>query len=315
MRPHHMTRRVLLLTVSLSIPASAARSQPAQGPVASPRTKVVMLGTGNPAPIPDKMGASVAIVVDGTPYIVDAGVGVVRRASAANRAGVKGLEMPSVRRVFLTHLHSDHTLGLPDLILTPWIMGRTVPLEVYGPNGTAAMTSHILEAWSEDNDIRINGLERGNRTGGKVNAHEISPGVVYQDSNVKVTAFLVKHGSWKEAFGYRFDTPDRVIVISGDASPTDAIAEQCNGCDFLLHEVYSDFGYNESDSAWRAYVRAFHTSTKELAAIAAKARPKTLVLYHQMYFGGPTDTDARLVREIAALWKGRIVASRDLDVY
>src|SRR5258708_10621912 len=169
------------------------------------------------------------MVVNNTPYIVDAGVGVVRRAAAANAAGVKGLEMPNLKTVFLTHLHSDQTLGLPDLMETPWIMHRTAPLEVYGPIGTAAMTGHLMQAWSADNDIRINGLERGNRTGNKVNAHEIRPGVIYQDSNVRVTAFLVNHGSWAQAFGYRFDTPDRSIVISGDASPSESVSENCNG--------------------------------------------------------------------------------------
>jgi ribonuclease BN (tRNA processing enzyme) len=228
---------------------------------------------------------------------------------------VKGLDAEKMQRVFLTHLHTDHTLGLPDLAFTPWVMGRSAPLEVYGPDGTAAMVEHIQRAWSADNDIRINGLERGNRTGNALIAHEIAPGIVYQDSNVTVTAFLVAHGSWKQAFGYRFRTPDRTIVISGDTSPSDAVAEQCAGCDVLLHEAYSDFGYDASPVAWRSYLKSFHTSTSELAALAARARPKWLVLYHEMYFGGPRDTDARLVREIRARWKGHVLASKDLDVF
>ena len=299
---------------ALAVTHIAGGQQP-NWPAPSPITKIVMLGTGNPSPIPDKMGASIAIVVNGTPYIVDAGVGLVRRASAATLAGVKGLEMPKLQRVFLTHLHTDHTLGLPDLLYTPWVQGRRAPLEVFGPKGTAAMADHIMQAWSADNDIRINGLEHGNATGNKVNAHEIMPGVVYQDSSVKVTAFLVPHGSWDQAFGYRFDTPDRSIVISGDAAPSDAVVHQCNGCDVLLHEVYSEVGYNARPEAWRAYIRAFHTSTTQLAALAARARPKTLVLYHQMYFGGASDTDAGMIAEISKRWNGHIVASRDLDVY
>ena len=279
------------------------------------KTKIVVLGTGNPAPNPATMGPSIAVVVNGTPYIVDAGVGVVRRVTAANRAGVKGLEMPKLARVFLTHLHSDHTIGLPDLLFTPWIMRRTAPLEVWGPEGTTAMMDHIAAAWSADNDIRINGLEQGNRTGNHVIAHEVAPGVVYQDSNVKVTAFAVKHGSWKQAFGYRFDTPDRSIVISGDASPSESIAEQCNGCDVLLHEVYSEVGYRDSPETWRKYSKAFHTTTYELAALAARARPKLLVLYHQMYFGGAGDTQASQLAEIRSRYKGRVVSANDLDVY
>lgn len=306
---------VLAATLCATLHAHSAAAQRSARPAPSRTTSIVMLGTGNPSPAPDRMGASVAVLVRGTPYLFDAGVGVVRRASAANRAGVKGLEMPKLQRVFLTHLHSDHTIGLPDLISTPWIMGRTAPLEVYGPEGTAAMVDHIVQAWSADNDIRIHGLEHGNPTGNRAIAHDVKPGVVYRDSNVTVIAFPVKHGSWKEAFGYRIVTPDRAIVLSGDEAPSDEIVRQCDGCDVLMHEVYSTFGYEASPERWRAYLRSFHTSTSELAALARRARPKTLVLYHQMYFGGPTDTDSRLVREIAREWKGRVVASRDLDVF
>jgi ribonuclease BN (tRNA processing enzyme) len=303
--------RVALFLAVLVLGSSASARQHG----GSPTTKIVMLGTGNPAPNPATMGASVAIVVNGTPYIVDAGVGLVRRASAASRAGVKGLEMPNLKRVFLTHLHTDHTIGLPDLIFTPWIMRRTAPLEVWGPEGTKSMIDHILQAWSADNDIRINGLEHGNTTGNKVVVHEIMPGVVYQDSNVKVTAFLVKHGSWKQAFGYRFDTPNRSIVISGDTSPSESIVSACNGCDVLLHEVYSERGYEESAEDWRAYSKAFHTTTFELADLATRARPKLLVLYHQMYFGGAKDTQASQLAELRSKYKGRVVSANDLDVY
>jgi ribonuclease BN (tRNA processing enzyme) len=203
---------------------------------------------------------------------------------------------------------------LPDLIYTPRIMRRTAPLDLYGQEGSSAMIEHIQTAWSMDTDIRTSGLERGNATGSKVNAHEIAPGVVYQDSIVKVTAFRVKHGSWKDAFGFGVDTPDQIIVISGDEAPSDAVAQQCNRCDALIHEVYSEFGYAASAEPWRAYLRSFHTSTRELAAMATAARPKTPVLYHQMYFGGSTDTDARIAGEIRALWRVRVVSSRDLDV-
>ena len=307
----------LFIVGACAIVAAATELSQAQRATLSPSsvTKVVMLGTGNPSDNPNKMGASVGIIVNGTPYLIDAGVGLVRRAAQARTAGVKGLEPPKLQRVFLTHLHTDHTLGLPDLVFTPWVMGRTAPLEVYGPPGTTAMADHLAAAWKEDNDVRINGLEHANATGNEIVARDVQPGVVYQDSSVKVAAFLVNHGSWKQAFGYRIDTPDRRIVLSGDAAPSESVVDACNGCDLLLHEVYSEIGYNASDEPWRAYLRSFHTSTTELAALAARGKPKTLILYHQMYFGGPRDTDARFIREIGARWNGRVVASRDLDVY
>lgn len=280
------------------------------------RTQVVLLGTGNPSANPDRMGPSVAIIVNGSSYLVDAGTGLVRRAAAASKLGVKGLTMPSLKTAFITHLHSDHTIGLPDLIFTPWILHRSAPLELYGPPGLKAMTDHILAAWSEDNAVRIDGLERANGTGDQVNVHEVTPGMIYKDSNVEVTAFSVRHGMWwPKAYGYRFKTADRVIVVSGDLSPSESIPEQCNGCDVLLHEVYSEYGYAQSDSAWKAYARAFHTSTGELAKIATSAKPKLLVLYHQMYFGGAKDTDAALLREIRKSYSGKVASAKDLDIY
>ena len=301
------------IAVASLLCTSPARAQTAKKPVS--RTQIVFLGTGNPFPSPESMGPSVAVVVNGSAYIVDAGTGLVRRAAEAARKGIPALEARNLKIVFITHLHSDHTIGLPDLIFTPWIMHRTVPLEVYGPPGTKAMTDHILAAWKEDNDIRINGLEQGNSTGNSVNAHEIGAGVVYRDSNVTVRSFLVPHGSWPEALGYRFETTDRTIVFSGDERPSDAIVENCNGCDVLIHEVYSERGYAASDSAWRAYVRSFHTSTTELAALATRARPRLLILYHQMYFArNAADNETAMLAEIRKHYKGRVVSAHDLDV-
>ena len=307
--------RLRTYVVVLLTSAATVTAQPPTHVGAVTKTRIVFLGTGNPSPTPERMGPAVAIVVNGTSYLVDAGVGVVRRAAAAEQAGIKGLGMTALKTVFLTHLHSDHTLGLPDLIFTPWIMHRTAPLTVYGPAGTQAMTTHILAAWSADNDIRINGLEHGNVTGNRVDVHEIVPGVVYRDSNVTVTAFPVKHGSWREAFGYRFETADRSIVISGDASPSESVAEQCHGCDVLVHEAYTQRGYEGSPAAWQKYSKAFHTTTWELAELAAKARPATLILYHQMYFGGPQDTEAGMLAEIRSRYKGKVVSAHDLDVF
>jgi ribonuclease BN (tRNA processing enzyme) len=177
------------------------------------------------------------------------------------------------------------------------------------------MTGHLLAAYSEDIAIRTDGLEHGNRTGFKVNPHEIKPGVVYRDDNVTVKAFPVHHGSWREAYGYRFETPDKVIVLSGDCAPSDSVIENCNGCDLLLHEVYTQFGYDQSKEDWRKYCTSFHTSTKELAALAAKAKPKTLVLYHQMFFGGEKDTEEEMLKEIRENYSGIVVSAHDLDVY
>lgn len=275
-------------------------------------TKIVLLGTGTPNADPERSGPSVAIVVNGTSYIVDFGPGVVRRAAAAHRAGIRALEVSNLKKAFVTHLHSDHTVGYPDLIFTPWVLERNEPLEVYGPKGIKKMTDYILKAYEEDINIRINGLEPANTVGYKVNVHEIEPGVVYEDQNVIVKAFLVTHGSWPQAFGYRFETPDRTIVISGDTAPSTSIIENCNRCDILIHEVYSQAGFEKLPVEWQKYHSNFHTSSIKLAQIARKARPGLLILYHQLLWG---TTKEELLSEIRKIYKGKIVFGNDLDVY
>ncbi len=284
--------------------------QPAQKPEVA--TRIVMLGTGNPGADPQRSGPAVAIVVGDTAYLVDSGPGIVRRAAAASQNGVQALDPPKLGMVFITHLHSDHTLGYPDLIFTPWVLGRDKPLEVYGPTGLRAMTRNILDAWQEDIAIRTDGLEHANRTGYHVNVHEIQPGVVYQDQNVKVTAFLVSHGSWKQAFGYRFDTPDRSIVLSGDTAPTEAVVKACNRCDVLIHEVYSQVEFERRTPDWQRYHSHFHTSSQELGRIASEAHPGLLILYHQLFWG---TTEEQLLQEIHRVYPGKVVSAHDLDEY
>src|SRR5947207_1449650 len=193
------SRAALLLLSLLTVATRPQTPTPPPPPTASPpRTQLVLLGSGNPSADPDRSGPSVAVVVNNTPYIVDCGPGVVRRASAAFRKGLAGLAVQKLKTLFVTHLHSDHTLGYPDLIFSPWVLGRKDAVEAYGPTGLKAMTDHLLAAYSEDIAIRTDGLEHGNRTGYKVNAHEIKPGVVYKDENVTVKAFPVQHCPWKE---------------------------------------------------------------------------------------------------------------------
>lgn len=262
-----------------------------------------------PRPDPNRQGPSLAIVANGKAYIVDAGVGVVRQAAAAYARGINALRANQMEIAFLTHLHSDHTLGLPDLILTPWVMHRAVPLRLYGPTGTQAMADNIEKAWAEDIDIRVHGLEHNTATGYKVVVHEIQPGVVYQDANVKVTAFAVLHGSWKEALGYRFDADGKSIVISGDTRPTQSVVDACNGCDILIHEVYSG---EYRDAGDRAYFSSFHTSAEELGEIAAKAQPKILIITHYVPLGNTDQT--KMLESIRKQFNGSVVVANDLDV-
>ncbi|HTR46556.1 MAG TPA: MBL fold metallo-hydrolase [Verrucomicrobiae bacterium] len=309
---------VLCLTLAASslLCTSAAFSQGQGGASAgAPKSPfVVFLGTGTPGPTPSRQGPSLAVVAGGKAYLVDVGPGVMRQADAAFLNGVAELNPRQLNVAFVSHLHSDHTIGLPDLILTPWVMGRTDPVELYGPPGISAMADNILKAYAEDIHIRTTGLEQGNLTGYRVNGHDVQPGVIYQDANVKVTAFAVKHGSWPLALGYRFDAGGKSIVYSGDTAPAESVVEACNGCDLLIHEVYlgSPTSTSHLPEHWARYMASFHTSSSELPDIATRARAKTLVATHIVLTAGASEAD--LVQALHQGYSGAVIAAHDLLV-
>lgn len=277
-------------------------------------TQVILLGTGSPVPDPDRSGPALAVIVNNTSYLVDAGTGCVRQATKAYQdMGIDPLSVTNLNTLFLTHLHSDHTLGYADLILTPWDH-RKAPLQVYGPPGTQAMTNNLLNAYAIDIQVRETGLQESDPKTLTPNVHTLRPGVIYQDDNVKVTAFKVKHGTFPNSYGFKFKTPDRVIVISGDTSFDEDIAKQAAGADLLVHEVYAMAKYNEVPEETKKYLKAFHTSTQELAKIADQARPKLLVPIHMLgYKGLAAGTIEKEIRQ--AGYKGRIAQSRDLSIF
>lgn len=279
-------------------------------------TKLVLLGTGNPNPSPDHSGCALALVVHDTPYIIDFGPGLVRRSASLSPSyggTIRGLETGNLNIAFLTHLHSDHTAGYPDLILTPWVMGRDQPMEVYGPVGTGHLTEHILQAYQEDIRYRVYQDEPANDRGWRVNWHEFNEeGEIYRDSNIRVEAFPVIHGTWPNAWGFRFTTPDKVIVISGDCMPSPKVLEYGTGADILVHEVYSQAGFNAKTEDWKAYHRIHHTSTLELAQIAGTASPGKVVLYHILFWGS---SEEELLEEIHSAYEGEVFVGQDLDIF
>ena len=289
-------------------------------------TKLVLLGTGTPNAEPFASGPSSAVVVDGNAYLVDFGPGVVRQCAKACEKGVSALHPKNLKVAFCTHLHTDHTAGYPDLIFTPWVLERDVPLKVFGPKGIRSMTEHIEQAYAVDIDFRINGFEKANPEGYKVDVTEIQPGVVYQDELVTVTALPVSHGTL-ESYAYLFETPDRKILISGDTCPLPVIAENGKGCDVLLHEVEYTGGLSQRTSQWQKYHRAVHTLSTDLAEIAKIAQPKLLVTYHRIYhldvFAPGQDTRAEVKRREALIlqeirdagYTGEVVNGHDLDIY
>lgn len=270
------------------------------------RTKLILLGTGTPNADVNKFGPATAIVVDDQPYIVDCGPGVVRRAVAA------GLDVKKLNFLFVTHLHSDHTTGYPDFLLTPAVLERNGPVRVYGPDGIQSMNDHILKAYEKDLAVRLNGDEHGSASAYKVNVTTVKPGVIFQDDKVKVTALPVKHGSWDEAYGYKFETPDKTIVISGDCTFSQSIIEACQGCDILVHEVFSEEGLSKRPPQWQNYHTKFHTSSSQLAEIANQSKPKLLVLTHELVW---SSTPEKLLDEIKTKYSGKVVFGNDLDTF
>ena len=306
---------VVGLPVALgAICVAAGLQQPAvraQQPRAAAVPALIMLGTGTPVPDASAWGPASAVVVGDRVFLVDAGAGVTRRLAAAGFPRMK-----DVAAVFLTHLHSDHTLGYPDVIFTTWIMGRRQPLAVYGPPGLRRMTENVLDAWRDDVEVRVKGLERETRGWLRVEATEVRAGVVYDQGGVKVTAIPVPHGEW-QAFAYRFDLPGRSITFSGDTAPNRALVDAARGTDILVHEVYN--GTRAAPEArpggehWPEYLRTYHTSDVELARVASQVYPGLLLLNHVLRLGGTDDEILRNVR--AAGYNGRTVIAKDLDRY
>lgn len=281
------------------------------GPVAAqaPIPTVITLGTGTPYPDPARQGPATAVTVGPIVLLFDAGSGVERQMRAA------GLPISGPTALFLTHLHTDHTLGLADLILTSWVMRRVRPFPVVGPPGTRRMVRALTDAYAEDERIRTDGLEHEVRDGWRVTVRETRGGVVFDSAGVRVTAIPVLHGSWPVAFGYLIEAEGRRIVISGDTRPAPALAAAAKDADVLVHEVYPASKLapesRPGGDAWPAYMRAFHTSDVELGAIAAGAHPKLLVLNHIVRMGA---TDDELIAGIRrGGYDGPVRIANDLD--
>jgi len=240
--------------------------------------KVTLLGTGNPRPVMSRFGPSILVEAGKAKLIFDCGRGATQR--------LYQLKIPfsEITALFLTHLHSDHTVGIPDLWLTGWVMGRTTPLPVWGPEGTKAMMEHLQQAYAFDIHIRRDVDTKLPGAGVEVIAQDIEEGVVYNTAGVKVTAFLVDHGEIKPAFGYRVDYGGHSVTLSGDTRPSENLIKFAQGTDVLIHEVIDPQAFGETvttDSVeQRKKIIEHHTTPEQAGIIFTRVKPRLAVYSH-----------------------------------
>jgi len=311
---HPISLVFLMLVVSL---ATFGFAQTPPTPL-SPKIYAILLGTGYPRPDADRAGPSTAIIIGEKVFLVDAGRGVTMRLAAAN------LAPKSIHAVFLTHLHSDHIDGLPDVFHTAWQFGRATPFELYGPTGTQDLVDGIMKFYAADIHIRRDLTEKLPAEGAKINLHTVKEGIVYEDEDVRVTAFLVDHAPVEPAFGYRFDQIEKVsnstenprvvatIVISGDTHPNENLIRYAKNADVLIHEAYLPQIKAPDDTASdEPWFTRYHSTAAEAGEDAARANVKMLVLTHLIPHRAG-NVDAEFQSEAAKSFRGPIIVGHDL---
>ncbi len=291
----HPVRNILLALISTAALALAAPAQ---------TFKVTLLGTGTPDPRMDRFGPSILVQAGEKKLLFDCGRGAAQR--------IEQLKIPftTIDALFLTHLHSDHTVGIPDLWLTGWARGRKAPLEVWGPDGTKAMMSHLAEAYQFD--IQIRQLDdKLPAQAVAVVANDIQQGVAYDRDGIKVTAFWVDHGIVKPALGYRVDFSGHSVVLSGDTRYSENLIRFSQKADVLIHEVVDPDTFkanNPSMSAERIQaITGHHTTAEQAGTIFTQVKPK-LAVYSHIVPGDAKD----LVPQTRKTYSGPLEVGEDL---
>ena len=293
----------------------AAKPEPGKAPPASNKTRLILLGTAaGPTPKPRNQPAN-ALIVNDQVYIVDAGDG------AARQLFLSGTSLKNIKAIFITHQHSDHNAGYGNLLLLSWAAGRRNVIDTYGPPPPEKMTKLFIEMNEWDITLREKEEHRPDFAS-LVRAHDfLNEGPIYSDENVKVSAFLVDHYGAKPAYGFRFETPDKVIVFSGDTAPNQNLVHRAKGADILVHEVINEEGISElvnridpGNAGLKDHLVRAHTPSTEAGKIATAAQVKKLVLTHFAPSGGPFGKDELWLKDVQKDFKGTVIVGHDLMV-
>ena len=297
----------VILTSSLIAPRAAAeptlrRQEPV--PVSRDTLRVVLLGTGVGPPVSlEQFGASILVEAGGERLLFDCGRGATIRLFQV------GVPLGSIRRLFLTHLHSDHVVQIPDLLLTGWVGGgRKVPLEVWGPAGTRDMMNHMKRAFAFDIHMRRDVDEKAPGEGIKVVSHDIEQGVVLDQQGIKVTAFLVDHRPLTPAFGYRIDYAGHSVVLSGDTRASDNLVRFARGADVLVHEVLDAetvHGWIPNNPALADSILAKHTTPEQAGQLFTRIKPRLAVYAHAPSAG-------RVIAQTRKTYDGPLEGAEDM---
>lgn len=304
-----LTRRAAMLAALGSAVSGSALAEPAP----SAKSRLILLGTGGgPTPKAGRSAPAQVILVGGDAYVIDCGNGVARQLVLA------GVPLKSLRSVFITHHHSDHNADYGNLLLLSWAASLATPVDTYGPPPLERMTKLFLEL--NDVDIRTRVADEGRRPlADLIRPHQIvGGGEVMRDAHVTVTAALVDHPPITPSFAYRFDCPDRSLVISGDTRPCDGLIALAKGADVLVHEVMylpaleALIASEPNAKSLKAHLLASHTSAEAVGRVATAAGVGTLVLSHFVPGGLPIIPDEVWLEAVRPHFSGRIIVGRDL---
>jgi len=267
--------------------------------------KVTLFGTGYPRPVMERFGPSILVEAGKEKLLFDCGRGATQR--------LYQLKVPfsEVTALFLTHLHSDHIVGIPDFYLTGWIFGRSTPLRVWGPAGTAEMMSHLEQSYQFDIHVRRDVDERLPAQGAAVVTKDIEQGVVYRNGDLTVTAFTVDHAPVKPAFGYRVEYAGHSVVLSGDTRYSENLIQFAQGTDVLIHEVLDPEAYRASDNLFspeqKQKVIDHHTTPEQAGTVFSRVKPKLAIYSHVVPFDAPD-----LVAHTRKTYTGPLEVGEDL---